>query len=98
MPLRGGPKTVEAEALVDWLVQTIAPASALARPRFLERYRIAIGAFVADLLSVAARGRGGKRSMSANDFSLREMGFGYDVFRTVKNEFLALDLIQFKGG
>jgi hypothetical protein len=98
MPLRGGPKTGEAESLVESLVQTVAPASALARPSFVERYRKVIGAFVADLLSVAARSRGGKRSMSSNDFSLREDGFGYQVFRKVVEGFLALDLIQFRGG
>jgi hypothetical protein len=98
LPLRGGPRTKEAEELVGLLVQTIAPASGLARPSFVERYRKAIGAFLADLLSAAARGRGGKRSMSANDFSLAEDGFGYDVFRNVVRGCLDLELIDVRGG
>ncbi len=106
----GGPGSPQAHALIEDLLQTtILPARAMvdkdgvvqdARPSSVQALRTASGALLADLFdfhrgtSAALRPRQGYHGMSRSDFSKKDLGFAYDMFRGVVSPLVAEGFIS----
>lgn len=99
MPLRGGPKSAAAAALVeDLLNNVLLLGSPAVRPTTKDKMRLALGALLADLFRYREVGRDGKHGLSPKDFPSSELGFGRDVFNPLKDSLVRADLINFKNG
>lgn len=105
----GGPRSAEARALVEHLLNTVVvPANenvdangeiSETRPSSIAKMRTATGALLADLFDFhrASRShsqpRQGYHGMSKSDFVKRDLGFAYDIFNKVVTPFIADGLL-----
>ena len=99
MPLRGGPKSLQALALIEDLISTVVlPREPRTRPTSRAKMKLALGALLSDLFRYRSGGRDGKHGFSPKDFPSAELGFGRDIFVPIKDALVERDLLQFKKG
>jgi hypothetical protein len=95
--LRHRPISEAAQALVAAVVGQF-PDSSTSRPKSLQRRHIALGALLADLLTLHHAGRIGSHSMNRTAFPMKMLGFGHDVFGTLKDQMVAAGFLIFQPG
>ena len=100
MPLLGGPISAEASQAVEALLADIVVPSRPQplRPSSLQKYRVALGALLSDLLRFQGTGAGGKHAMSPQHFPSSEIGFGRTIFVPIKTALVTHGLIEFANG
>lgn len=96
MPLKGGPKSPQAAELVDTLTNTVVlpyrATSRQLRPTMVPKYRQALGATLADVLTAAGDGKWAKRRM-ANE-ALSGCPGGRGAFRDARRALEAKGYLQ----